>query len=91
LFFADEPTAALDWARGKQVVQLLCDAAHNRKAAVFMVSHDSRLLSWRDRVYQLEDGHCASRKAIRAPTARPWLPHLSPPWRGREVRGVSDS
>jgi len=56
-----------------------------------MVSHDSRLLSCADRVYQLEDGHLRESEGIRAPTARPWLPHLSPPWRGREVRGVSDS
>lgn len=56
LIFADEPTASLDWARGKQVVQLLCDAAHEQKASVFMVSHDPRLRSCADRVYHLEDG-----------------------------------
>src|SRR2546423_1719440 len=55
-FFADEPTASLDWARGSQVVQLLFDAAHERKACVLIVSHDPRLRSGADRVYTLEDG-----------------------------------
>ncbi len=56
LFFADEPTAALDWRRGHQVVDLLCDAAHRRKTSVLLVSHDPRVRSCADRVYELEDG-----------------------------------
>ena len=56
LFFADEPTASLDWARGREVVEQLQEAAHERQAAVFMVSHDPRLRSCADRVYELEDG-----------------------------------
>jgi putative ABC transport system ATP-binding protein len=55
-FFADEPTAALDWPRGSQVVALLCEAAHARGACVFMVSHDPRLSACADRLYDLEDG-----------------------------------
>lgn len=55
-FFADEPTAALDWPRGSQVVGLLCEAAHKRGACVFIVSHDPRLSSCADRIYNLEDG-----------------------------------
>jgi putative ABC transport system ATP-binding protein len=57
LVFADEPTASLDWAHGSEVVHLLCEAAHERGACVFMVSHDQRLRSCADRVYELEDGH----------------------------------
>jgi putative ABC transport system ATP-binding protein len=49
LFFADEPTASLDWARGSKIVQLLRDAAHERQACVFIVSHDPRLRSYADR------------------------------------------
>jgi putative ABC transport system ATP-binding protein len=56
LFFADEPTASLDWVRGSRVVKLLCDAAHDRQACVLMVSHDERLRSCADRVYNLQDG-----------------------------------
>jgi len=56
LLFADEPTASLDWARGSQVVQQLCDAAHKRNACLLMVSHDPRVRSCADRVYNLDDG-----------------------------------
>src|SRR5439155_237031 len=56
LLFADEPTASLDWARGSQVVQQLCDAAHERNACLLMVSHDPRVRSCANRVYNLDDG-----------------------------------
>jgi putative ABC transport system ATP-binding protein len=54
--FADEPTAALDWLHGKQVVELLCSAARHQGTTLLIVSHDNRLLSFVDRVYYLEDG-----------------------------------
>jgi putative ABC transport system ATP-binding protein len=54
--FADEPTSALDWEHGKQVVELLQAAANARGAAVFVVSHDSRIVPYADRVIHLEDG-----------------------------------
>src|SRR5207237_1582999 len=63
LFFADEPTASLDWEHGKHVVQLLCDAAHQRQACLLMVSHDPRLRSCADRVYYLEDGRLSEKEA----------------------------
>jgi putative ABC transport system ATP-binding protein len=54
--FADEPTAALDWVHGRQVVELLCAAARQQGTTLLIVSHDHRLLSHVDRVYYLEDG-----------------------------------
>jgi putative ABC transport system ATP-binding protein len=54
--FADEPTSALDWTNGVQVVELLRKAAHQEGAAVLIVSHDSRLIPYADRVFHLEDG-----------------------------------
>lgn len=56
-FFADEPTSSLDWERGRQVIELLRAAAHQRGAAVFLVSHDQRVLPYADVVLQIEDGH----------------------------------
>jgi putative ABC transport system ATP-binding protein len=56
LCFADEPTSALDWAHGAEVVRLLRAAAHDRGAAVLVVSHDARLVPYADRVLHLEDG-----------------------------------
>ncbi len=54
--FADEPTAALDWKHGEQVIDLLRAAAHDQGATVLLVAHDSRIIPHVDRVFQLEDG-----------------------------------
>jgi putative ABC transport system ATP-binding protein len=59
-FFVDEPTSSLDWERGKQVIELLRDAAHQRGAAVFLVSHDTRVLPFADCVLRMEDGQLSS-------------------------------
>lgn len=57
LIFADEPTSALDWDSGHHVIELLRDAAHERQATIFLVSHDHRMLPYVDVAYHLEDGH----------------------------------
>ena len=54
--FADEPTSALDWEHGRQVIEMLHSAAHERGAAVLIVSHDTRIMAYADRVCYLEDG-----------------------------------
>jgi putative ABC transport system ATP-binding protein len=54
--FADEPTAALDWKHGEQVIELLRVAAHEGGATILVVAHDSRIVPHVDRVYHLEDG-----------------------------------
>ena len=54
--FADEPTAALDWKHGEQVIDLLRAAAHDAGATILVVAHDSRLIPHVDRVFHLDDG-----------------------------------
>jgi putative ABC transport system ATP-binding protein len=54
--FADEPTAALDWKRGQQVIELLRCASHDQGVAVLIVAHDERIIAYADRVLLLEDG-----------------------------------
>lgn len=56
LLFADEPTAALDWDHGRQVVEMLQAAAHESGTTVLLVSHDPRLVDYADRLVHLEDG-----------------------------------
>ncbi|MCZ7607116.1 MAG: ABC transporter ATP-binding protein [Planctomycetota bacterium] len=53
---ADEPTAALDSGRGRQVMELFRDSAHAHGAAVLVVTHDHRTLDLVDRVLEMEDG-----------------------------------
>ena len=56
LILADEPTAALDSHRGRQVMELFRKVAHERGAAVLVVTHDQRSLDVFDRTYEMEDG-----------------------------------
>ena len=56
LLLADEPTAALDGARGRQVMELFGKVAHERGAGVMVVTHDHRALDVFDRVLEMEDG-----------------------------------
>ncbi len=53
---ADEPTAALDGHRGRQVMELFAKVAHEQGAAVIVVTHDHRSLDVFDTTYQMEDG-----------------------------------
>ncbi|MEZ5993688.1 MAG: ABC transporter ATP-binding protein [Planctomycetota bacterium] len=65
---ADEPTAALDSSRGRQVMELFRDSAHAHGAAVLVVTHDHRTLDLVDRVLEMEDGVLAE-KDVAARTA----------------------
>jgi putative ABC transport system ATP-binding protein len=56
LVLADEPTAALDSARGRAVMELFRKVAHERGAAVLVVTHDHRALDVFDVRYEMEDG-----------------------------------
>lgn len=56
LILADEPTAALDSVRGRQVMELFRDVAHEHGTGVIVVTHDHRALDVFDTVYEMEDG-----------------------------------
>ncbi len=56
IILADEPTAALDTARVKEVGQLFANIAHDEQKAVVIVTHDDRLREFSDNVYKIVDG-----------------------------------
>jgi putative ABC transport system ATP-binding protein len=56
LILADEPTGNLDSARSREVVELLHEIAHERDAAVLLVTHDQDASDLADRVCRLHDG-----------------------------------
>ncbi len=61
LLLADEPAAALDSVRGRQVMELFRNVAHEQNTGVLVVAHDHRALDVFDRALEMEDGHlCAS-------------------------------
>ncbi len=66
LILADEPTAALDSHRGRDVMELFKRIAHEQGAAVVVVTHDHRTLDVFDTIHEMEDGVLTRRPA---PTA----------------------
>lgn len=56
LILVDEPTAALDTAMGRQVVELLRREVKARGKTGIMVTHDLRMVEYTDRVFEILDG-----------------------------------
>ncbi len=56
LVLADEPTAALDSVRGRQVMELFRTVAHESGTTVLVATHDHRSLDVFDRILEMEDG-----------------------------------
>jgi putative ABC transport system ATP-binding protein len=56
IVFADEPTASLDQATGREVINLLVDYRSRAGGSVVVVTHDPAMLTGADRVLQMRDG-----------------------------------
>jgi putative ABC transport system ATP-binding protein len=67
LLLADEPTAALDSVRGRQVMELFRKVAHEQRTAVLVVTHDHRALDVFDRSLEMEDGKLRAAAVPAAP------------------------
>lgn len=55
LLLADEPTGALDYKTGKQVLQLLQDASHRQGQTVVIITHNAALAPMADQVIYIND------------------------------------
>lgn len=74
VILADEPTAALDSHSGRAVMVMLRELAHRQDRAVVVVTHDSRVLEFGDRVVHIEDGRISSDSSVaefRPPVSAP--------------------
>ncbi|MGF2385362.1 ABC transporter ATP-binding protein [Lentilactobacillus otakiensis] len=60
IVLADEPTAALDSEKVMEVGKLFKELAETRNKAVVVVTHDTRLLEYADKVYEIMDGKMKS-------------------------------
>ena len=56
IVFADEPTASLDQATGREVINLLVDYRRGGGVSVVVVTHDPAMLTDADRVLHMRDG-----------------------------------
>ena len=71
VILADEPTAALDSHRGRQVMELFAQVAHDHGAGVIVVTHDSRALDVFDTIYHMEDGVIRCMDRDNGPSGQP--------------------
>lgn len=60
LLLCDEPTGALDYQTGKQILQLLYDASRKFKKTVIIITHNSAIAKMADRVIQINDAQVRS-------------------------------
>jgi putative ABC transport system ATP-binding protein len=65
LILADEPTASLDAENGQVVMRLLRQLASAHNKTVIVVTHDTRIFNFADRVHWLESG-----RIVRSQSAR---------------------
>ncbi len=56
LIVCDEPTSSLDHETGQSVMTLLRDVVRNPDRALIVVSHDSRIFGFADRIAHMDDG-----------------------------------
>ncbi len=56
LVICDEPTASLDAAAGHRTLELLRESAVHPGRCVLLVTHDSRIYPFADRIVQMDDG-----------------------------------
>lgn len=57
LIVCDEPTSALDQENGVLILKHLRDIVDRENRALIVVTHDSRIFDFADRIVHLEDGH----------------------------------
>jgi putative ABC transport system ATP-binding protein len=60
LLLCDEPTGALDFETGKQVLKLLQDASHQDNKTVVVITHNSALAAMADRIIRINDAKVRS-------------------------------
>ena len=57
LIVCDEPTSALDGETGHKIMEFMKRIALDKTRALIVVTHDSRIFSFADRIAKMEDGH----------------------------------
>ena len=60
LLLCDEPTGALDYNTGKQILQLLQDTCRNTGRTVVVITHNQALSGMADRIIRIKNGKAIS-------------------------------
>jgi putative ABC transport system ATP-binding protein len=86
VLLADEPTANLDSAVGKQILDLFRGLAKGENRGLLIVTHDPNVRTIADRVVRIRDGRIVAPESTAAVTAEPIAAPL-PPTPARPARG----
>jgi putative ABC transport system ATP-binding protein len=62
ILLCDEPTGALDYVTGKQVLQLLQDTCRNTGKTVIVITHNTAITAMADRVIHIKNGRVTEMK-----------------------------
>ena len=68
LLLCDEPTGALDYATGKQILQLLQDTCRKENMTVLIITHNSALAPMADKVIRFKSGRVTDITVNEQPT-----------------------
>jgi putative ABC transport system ATP-binding protein len=60
LLICDEPTSALDAETGARILELMTEIAKSPNRCVIVVTHDSRIFKYADRLAKMDDGRVMS-------------------------------
>ena len=60
LLLCDEPTGALDYNTGKQILKLLQDQSRKNGMTVVIITHNSALTAMADRIIRIKNGSVSS-------------------------------
>ena len=60
LLLCDEPTGALDYVTGKQILQLLQDTCRKQGMTVIIITHNLALCPMGDKVFHIKSGLVSS-------------------------------
>ena len=69
ILLADEPTGALDYVTGKQILKLLQDTCRQKGVTVVVITHNSAITPMADRVIHIKNGTVESMQRNEHPTS----------------------
>ncbi len=69
ILLCDEPTGALDYNTGKQILQILQDMSRKHGSTVIIVTHNSAIAPIADRVIRMHDGRVTKTELNPSPQA----------------------
>lgn len=68
ILLCDEPTGALDYVTGKNILQLLHDTSIQREQTVIVITHNQAIVPMADRVIQVKNGTVTDMRINEHPT-----------------------